>query len=143
VNPVAFIANSPAEALAQIHARLGPHAVVISVKPIRAAGMAGLLIGQRRVEVIATLPEPTEPEHPPTPPDCVASFTTFDTDQWPSIAWLSAMGLLPEYAAAIQQQVTASHATRPPSDAEEWTAVHAALTAFWKPPMPLTETGAA
>jgi flagellar biosynthesis protein FlhF len=53
----AFIADTPAAALAQIHAELGPEAVVLNVRQLPAQGMARLLPGRHRVEVIAGVPE--------------------------------------------------------------------------------------
>jgi flagellar biosynthesis GTPase FlhF len=52
---VAFVAETPAAALAQIHARLGPEAVVLSVRPVPATGLSRFLGKTRRVEVLAGL----------------------------------------------------------------------------------------
>jgi flagellar biosynthesis protein FlhF len=53
-----FIADSPAAALAQIHQQLGPQAIVLSVRPVPASGLARLWQKNRAVEVTAGVDEP-------------------------------------------------------------------------------------
>jgi len=55
-----FIAESPAAALVQIHEQLGPDAVVLSVRPLPAPGLARFWQKTRRVEVIACVAEPSD-----------------------------------------------------------------------------------
>lgn len=55
---VAFQATTPAEALAQIHAQLGPEAVVLSVRPVPATGLARLWQKNKAVEVLAGVDDP-------------------------------------------------------------------------------------
>lgn len=61
-----FIADSAPEAVAQIRAQLGPEAVVLNVRKLEADGL-GKLWKKPRIEVVAHLPEPEEPE-PAFPP---------------------------------------------------------------------------
>jgi flagellar biosynthesis GTPase FlhF len=55
---VRFIAENTAAALAQIHAELGPEAVVLSVRPLPAQGLARLWQKTRSVEVVGCVAEP-------------------------------------------------------------------------------------
>jgi flagellar biosynthesis GTPase FlhF len=52
----AFLAETPAAALERIHAQLGPEAVVLSVRPLPASGLARLW-QRHRVEVLACVEE--------------------------------------------------------------------------------------
>jgi len=52
---VSFIAEDASAALAQIHEQLGPDAVVISVRPLPAHGLARLWHRNRAVEVFASV----------------------------------------------------------------------------------------
>jgi len=69
MEPVAFVAASAEEAVAQIRARLGPEAVVLNVRPLPAQGLARLW-QKPMIEVLAYRPEapPTPPAPPSTPP---------------------------------------------------------------------------
>jgi flagellar biosynthesis protein FlhF len=58
VKVASFIAESPAAALAKIHEQLGPEAVVLSVRPVPASGLARLWQKNRAVEVLAGVAEP-------------------------------------------------------------------------------------
>ncbi len=60
MNVVKIIADTPQEALEQIHAELGPEAVVLNVRQVSAEGMKKLWSGTR-VEVMAAAPKP-EPD---------------------------------------------------------------------------------
>lgn len=154
---IRFIARSPVEALAQIHAQLGPEAVVLSVRPLPAHGVARLLPGQRRIEVMAGVPDKTS--SPQTGPigfdhDSPAALFREDSDpaavpgsapvkgHWRSVSWLETMGLLPEHAARLQTHLAAIHGEKAPPESEsEWRAVSGALSHFWVPP-PALENGA-
>ncbi len=164
---VSFIADTPAAALVQIQAELGPEAVVLSVRPVPAQGMARLLPGRRRVEVLAGVPEPelsvadrlpvaaaTLPQsafsqtgEPVTPNPlwretaCAPSVSHPNASRWPSIAWLEAMGLLPTFADRLQTLVLVRNGGPPPDSLEaEWSAVTAVLASVWRNPPPLEET---
>src|SRR5208282_4693781 len=65
--PIPFLASSAEEAVTQIRARLGPEAVVLQVRPIKASGLARLW-QKPMLEVLACRPEPPPPPAPaPTP----------------------------------------------------------------------------
>lgn len=57
MNLVPFIADSAAEALEQIHAQLGPEAVVVSVRRRPAQGLARLWSAGSGIEVLALAPQ--------------------------------------------------------------------------------------
>jgi flagellar biosynthesis protein FlhF len=61
--PIAFVAASAEEAVAQIRARLGPEAVVLHVRPLPANGLARLW-QKPMIEVLAHLPEAPPPAEP-------------------------------------------------------------------------------
>ncbi len=61
---IPFIANSAAEAVELVRAQLGPEAVVLSVRPIPASGLARLWQGPR-IEVLAYRPDPPPGEDAP------------------------------------------------------------------------------
>ena len=64
MEPVAFVAASAEEAVAQIRARLGPEAVVLNVRPLPAHGLARLW-QKPMIEVLAYRPETAPPPAPP------------------------------------------------------------------------------
>lgn len=145
-----FIADDAATALAQIHAQLGANAVVVSVKPLPAEGMAKLLPCRRRIEVIAGIPDNSQEEPaalprygtahlPPAPPNRNSSAPFA---RWPSVTRLEEHGLLPEHADRLQAQLSQLHGRLVPTSPDfEWPLVRGALTAFWKPAPDLDEGG--
>ena len=56
MNVIPFIADSAADAVAQIRERLGPQAVVLNVRRLPAAGLSRLW-QKPRIEVLACVPE--------------------------------------------------------------------------------------
>ena len=62
---VTFIAENPAAAVRQIHEQLGPEAVILSVRPLPAQGLARLWQKTRAVEVLACVAE--EEDHAKAP----------------------------------------------------------------------------
>lgn len=134
-----FIAKTPAAALAQIQAELGPEAVVLSVRQIPAQGVARLLPGRRWVEVLADVPA-ADPESIANPwrevRDVPLSLTASPqayADRWRSVAWLESMGLLPALADRLQVLLAARHKVNAPASLEEeWSAVTAALVSAWQ-----------
>ncbi len=69
---VSFIADSAADAVAQIRARLGPDAVVVTVRPLPVQGL-GRLWRRARFEVLARRPEPGSV---PTPVEAALDITS-------------------------------------------------------------------
>ena len=145
-----FVAENAATALAQIHEKLGPDAVVLSIRRLPAQGVAWLWNRQGHVEVLAALLTEKEtadaatiiPDvlktsrqhwddsadfHPPT--DGVPNSRA-----WRSITWLESLGLLPTFANLLEERVRARHGENPPTTPKaEWSAVREALTEFWRP----------
>jgi flagellar biosynthesis protein FlhF len=152
VNTFRFIAQNPAEALAQIHASLGPEAVVLNVQPLAVAGMARLWQRGRKIEVTAGLPE-NGGSRGPMPPCPAQSFAPFQNaampadfqrtsgNRWRSVAWLETMGLLPANGERLQTQLRRLQGDSPPDSLDtEWALVSNALSHFWLNP-PTLEDG--
>lgn len=154
---VQFITDNAASALEQIHRQLGPEAVVLSVRRLPGLGMARLWPKSGRIEVLAGVPDN---ETPPTAPEVLAGQSHLlkslpfgpaqggcaarlpgSPDLWQSVAWLEAMGLLPENARRLQNHLNALHPTAPSSLDAEWEVVISALIGFWSPPQPLRHSG--
>jgi flagellar biosynthesis protein FlhF len=77
MEPVAFVAASAEEAVAQIRARLGPDAVVLNVRPLPAQGLARLW-QKPMIEVLAYRPEaPPPPVTPQTAPPLADALEEF------------------------------------------------------------------
>jgi len=150
VKTVPFIAENAAAALAQIHAQLGPEAVVLNVRQIPAHGLKRLLHNTGRVEVLAGIPDEPPPHTPKPAATAEPAYTPFEnpavpedpapvhTRAWRSISWLESMGLLPQFADRLQDRVHALNGPTPPlMPIAEWAAVRAALAEFWHRPQPL------
>jgi flagellar biosynthesis protein FlhF len=67
MNLVTIVADSAAEALAEIHRQLGPHAVVVNVRKTPAPGLSGIW-KKGKIEVQATLPAAAAPSVAPKKP---------------------------------------------------------------------------
>jgi flagellar biosynthesis protein FlhF len=145
-----FIAENAAAALAQIHAQLGPEAVVLSVRPVPAQGIAKLLPKRAQIEVVAGVPDKT------SAPDVNCELRMLnsefgirnskieipDADRWRSVAWLEMMGLLPVHAGRLQTHLRAVQGDAPDSPEAEWKIVSNALSRFWLNPPPLYDGAA-
>jgi len=148
---VPFVAENAANALAQIHEKLGPDAVVLSIRRLPAHGVAWLWNRHGHVEVLAavlteretveaatSLPEVLETSH-------IKWDDSIDLDPptngatrsrpWRSITWLESLGLLPAFANVLEDRVRARQGEKPPgTPTAEWSAVREALMEFWRPP---------
>jgi flagellar biosynthesis protein FlhF len=156
---IPFIAESAADAVAQIRARLGPEAVVVNVRPLPAEGLARLW-QKPRIEVLAYRPEAGAPgsmlkesvragQSPP--PQLLDAITP----ELPAIslprrprgpgAWragtiLETAGFLPHHAQRVLDQLQNQFGDTPPESlGEEITLVRHALAQFWRQPPPLLE----
>jgi flagellar biosynthesis GTPase FlhF len=149
---VPFVAENAANALAQIHEKLGPEAVVLSIRRLPAQGMAWLWNRQGHVEVLAavlsqqeaaeaakSMPEVLETSHINWD-DSVGFNSAAETPTvtrarpWKSITWLESLGLLPSFANLLEERVRQRQGDKPPTTpTAEWTAVRSALTEFWRP----------
>jgi flagellar biosynthesis GTPase FlhF len=141
-----FIAPNAAAALEQIQKQLGPEAVVLSVRPLPAEGLAKLLPRKNRIEVLAGIPDK------PAPSPSFTANQTFtphgsrsglsrsgNSTDLQSIGWLEAHGLLPEHAQRLQAHVKTLHGSGPFESLEaEWAGVSAALSHFWREPDPVS-----
>ena len=148
-----FIADNAAAALAQIHAELGPEAVVLSLRRLPAPGLSRIWNKQGQIEVIAGVPDKTSAPKAENilPPQNffedgrVDSPLSADSAQgvarptWQSVAWLETMGLLPTHAERLQTHLRAVQDEAPDSPEAEWKMVSAALSRFWLNAPPLDD----
>jgi flagellar biosynthesis protein FlhF len=147
---VPFVAENAAAALAQIHEKLGPDAVVLSIRRLPAQGVAWLWNRRGHVEVLAALLSETETaEAANSLPEVLETGRhTWDDSvelrptangptparPWRSITWLESLGLLPSFANLLEERVRARQGEKPPTTpTAEWSAVRSALMEFWCP----------
>jgi flagellar biosynthesis protein FlhF len=140
---VSFVAGSAADALAEIQRRLGPDAVVVSVRPVSFWNISRLWRKNCKIEVTAGVPDKTSAPKPDTfsppgqIPESAGGFASGDR-RWRSVTWLEAMGLLPVHAERLQMHLRAVHGEAPPEPLEEeWQVVSRALSHFWLKPPPI------
>jgi len=155
---VCFVADSAAAALVEVHKRLGPDAVVVSVRQLRAPGLAWLWNRKGLIEVTAGVPDKTSapkvdqngvkerwsegmmkiPDVPLSQNSNTSSLH-HSNPTWRSVAWLEMMGLLPVHAERLQTHLRALHGDAPDSPEEEWKFINSALAQFWLNPPPLDD----
>lgn len=146
IQSMPFIAASAEEAVAQIRARLGPDAVVLNVRPLKAPGLARFW-QKPMIEVVAYRPEPPAPPPPPAAPvnEALAGFRQeleelkqqFDLNDsgWRVAALLQKTGLLPLHAQHILDGLTSAHGDLPPASlAEEISLARAQMVRNWRAP---------
>lgn len=162
MNVHTFLADSAADAVAQIRARLGPQAVVINVRQIEPSGLSRFW-QKPRLEVLACLPDtpvsepPTAPAAPPPPPpgeippllaaspelmppgEDQAEFSNLSRNReyggWKSGGLLESMGLLPFYAQKVIERLQKLHGPHPPEAVgEQYHLVCSALRQLWPAP---------
>jgi flagellar biosynthesis protein FlhF len=152
-----FIAESAADAVAQIRENLGPNAVVLHVRQASSDGLSRFWRGPR-IEVLAGLPEEkpadSQPESLPAPPPLVAALSAppaLPPSILPSGAagpgsdlaekaakLLRDSGLLPVPAQVVVNAIRfKSGAGGPATLGETIEEIRAALISLWKPPPPL------
>ncbi len=155
---VSFVADNAAAALAEVHKRLGPDAVIVSVRQLPAPGLAWFWNRKGRIEVTAGVPDKTsasKPDHFSPTRDLTGFQSTLQgpqsatepgaggsgqwTERWRSIAWLETMGLMPVHAERLQMHMRALHDEAPGSLEKEWEIVSGALAQFWLNPPPLDD----
>jgi flagellar biosynthesis protein FlhF len=143
----AFTADNANDAVRLVQENLGPEAVIMSVRKLPASGLGRLLQRHGQIEVTAGVPE--KPRHlVPQGVDAYVPFTENDPEEtlapppraahrWQSVAWLEALGLLPEFADRLEAKLRATHGPTPPKmPIAEWNLVRDTLAAFWRPPPP-------
>lgn len=149
MEPIAFVAASAEEAVAQIRARLGPEAVVLHVRPLPANGLARLW-QKPMIEVLAHRPQTPPGEAAPvsqaleefrqrldqieqqvkTPPgkaeagtvllpEFTAEVAELDTNGWRLGEVLQKTGLQPLYAQRVLDQVRRRHGDNAPASLRE------------------------
>jgi flagellar biosynthesis protein FlhF len=145
--PIPFIAASPEEAVAQIRARLGPDAVVLNVRPLKAPGLARLW-QKPMIEVVAYRPEPPEPPPAPTAAPVNEALAVFrqeledikqqvdlNNSGWRVAALLQKTGLLPLHAQHVLDALKSAHGDNPPSNlSEEIALAREQLARDWRAP---------
>ena len=141
---ICFVADNAANALAEVHKRLGPDAVVVNVRQLPAPGLARLWSRKGRIEVTAGVPDKTSAPKaenilPPQNPFAPAAGNIPAGDHWHSVAWLETMGLLPAHAERLRTHLRAVQGEAPDSTEAEWKTVSAALSHFWLNPPPLDD----
>lgn len=147
----AFTADNANEAVRLVQEKLGPEAVVMSVRKLPANGFARLLNRPGQIEVLAGVPD--KPRHSlPQGVDAYVPFGEIDQAEpapepraphrWRSIAWLESLGLLPEFADRLELRLRTTHGPQPPEmPIAEWTMVRDTLAAFWRVPQREAGTG--
>jgi flagellar biosynthesis GTPase FlhF len=149
---VPFIADNAADALAQIHERLGPDAVVLSVRRLPASGVARLWHRAGRIEVLAGVPDDASPTGAGqrfmngeaadwlvagSPENGGCAGGSSGSRRWRTLGWLEAMGLMPAHVERLQTRLEALHPSPPVTLEAEWSEVSTALAGFWQDPPPL------
>ena len=150
--PIPFVAASAEEAVAQLRARLGPDAVVLRVRPLKAPGLARLW-QKPMIEVVACRPEPPlPPAPPPAAPspsisEALAGFrqeldeikqqVELGESGWRVGPLLQKCGLLPLYAKQVVDTLKSAHGENPPPTlAAEVALARAHLAKSWRAPLP-------
>jgi flagellar biosynthesis protein FlhF len=152
---ISIVADSPNDALVQVHAQLGPDAVIVSVRKMPAQGISWIWPNSRKIEVTACVPEKaakesesipskTENHLPPRGRDTVqvpARTTTFERPavrpsqhHWRSIGWLETNGLLPAFTRQLEDKVHKLYGQTPlPTMQNEWSAITDLIICHWLP----------
>lgn len=158
---VALVADNPKDALAQVYERLGPDAVIVSVRKLRPEGVSWLWQGCRKIEVTACVPEkPQEPRNrtpsrdenilataharimradiaslaPLNKTPMAATVQKPSSSRWRSIGWLEAHGLLPIFTRQLEEKVNLLYGDKPLTGMQlEWTAITDLIICHWLP----------
>lgn len=148
IETVPFVAASAEEAVAQIRARLGPDAVVLRVRPVKAPGLARLW-QKPMIEVVACRPEPSPP--PPAPATSVSETLAgfrqeldeikqqveLNDSGWRVAPLLQKTGLLPLYAKQVVDTLKSAHGENPPLTlGGEIALARGHLARSWRAPRP-------
>ena len=147
---VAFQAKDANTALTQIHAELGPEAVVVSVRRLPPDGIARLWQRHGKIEVTACVPQklPETKTVAPERSEPVASRfprqNSFEApamksvpNRWRTISWLESKGLLPAFVEQLEQKVYLLHGEQPLATPEkEWAAVTDLIVCHWRQARP-------
>jgi len=138
MNAVSFLARDAADAVAQIHSRLGSDAVVLSVGQAPLSGFSRLW-RRPQLEVLAGVPEPPPPPvaqslGPTGPLEPADAGPSGLGGAWRSAGILHQLGLLPLYVDKVLDRARAAHGNAPPpSLRDEFSLVRCALANLWRP----------
>ena len=128
-----FLADSAADAVAQIRSRLGPEAVVVNVRQKPADGLASLW-QKPRIEVLAYLPEAAPSA---TPATLTSAPTPAPASAWSVKTLLESSGLLPLHTESLIERLHGLHGDAPPANlAEELALARSLLLRLWRPTAP-------
>src|SRR5262249_43081323 len=140
---VSIVTDNPKMALAQIHAELGPDAVVVSVR--KHSTSMSWLWPSRQIEVTACVPEQspeikaeTRKEYSKVNPSKSMAlerpYSRPSDGRWRSIGWLEANGLLPMFTRQLEEKVHRLYGDQSlPTMQEEWTAITDLIICHWLP----------
>ncbi len=140
---VSIVADNPAAALVQVHAQLGPEAVIVSVRK-RSTGISWLW-PSRQIEVTACVPQKSpevkEEIIPKIGPKRTSKTMAMERPalrpldgRWRSIGWLEVNGLLPMFTRQLEEKVHRLYGEEPlPTMQEEWTAITNLIICHWLP----------
>ena len=143
-----FTAENANDAVRLVTERLGPDAVIVSVRKLPGNGFARLLQRGGQIEVTAGVPEQPAARQTAVAggeayvpfSDKVAepeNYPAHAPHRWRSVTWLESLGLLPEYAERLEQKIISVRGSfPPPNPIEEWSAVRDTLATFWRPSRP-------
>jgi flagellar biosynthesis protein FlhF len=144
---LSILAENPNDAVVQVHAQLGPDAVIVSVRKARPEGISWIWPPSRKIEVTACVPEKTPEVKRDIPQrnDPKALFPAEKTavekpalmpsrGRWRSIGWLESNGLLPIFTKQLEEKAHRLYGDRPlPTMQTEWTAVTDLIICHWLP----------
>jgi flagellar biosynthesis protein FlhF len=138
MNAVSFLARDAADAVEQIHSRLGSDAVVLSVGQAPRSGLSRLW-HRPQLEVLAAVPDPM-PSPVPKSIEPTRDLEPADAGPpglggaWRSAGILHQLGLLPLYVDKVLDRARSSSGeVPPPSLLDEFSLVRSALASFWRP----------
>lgn len=145
MNVVAFVAEDAGSALAQVHERLGPEAVIVSVRKVRPEGISWFW-SRGKIEVTACVPRhpPEERQNTTTAPRPTVfaarpmalerPVPRFPNGRWRSIEWLESNGLLPAFTRQLEESARVLYRDKPPSTMQnEWAAITDLIICHWLP----------
>ena len=139
MNAVSFRARDAADALQQIHSRLGSDAVVLSVGQVPLSRL-NRLWRRPQLEVLAGVPDAPPPPPVAKAPGPIDNVEPADTGPsglgggWRSAGILHQLGLLPLNVDKVLDRVRSTHGDMPPASLlDEFSLVRAALASFWRP----------
>jgi flagellar biosynthesis protein FlhF len=144
---LSIIADSPNDAVVQVHAQLGPDAIIVSVRKARPEGISWIWPNRRKIEVTACVAEkPVEVKReisarndntalfPATKMPVEKSVLMPSRGRWRSIGWLESNGLLPIFTKQLEEKAHRLYGDRPLSTMQtEWTAITDLIICHWLP----------